>query len=153
MKKRISAICALMASVILATSISSVNVQASPAEKDMDYYTGIMEEFRTYEGYLDQCKGWGGYKAFVNKDYDGDKKTDRVKRTYDKEKQTADYVIEFGNGEKIYTFESFYELNVPFVECVDLTGDGDPEVIFAVMGLMSTALPLTAIDLRVYTHG
>lgn len=151
MKKTISAICGLMAAVCATVSIPSINAFAGEADKNVDYYTGIMDEFRTYEGYLDQCKGWSGYKGYVNKDYDGDKKTDRVKRSYNEDYGTATYSIEFGNGDVAYFFNSYYDTSVPFIEGVDLTSDGKNEIIFEAVALMSTSLPNTAADITVIT--
>ncbi len=36
--------------------------------------------YASYTGYMDECAAWDGYGQFVNRDYDGDGRRDRVYR-------------------------------------------------------------------------
>jgi hypothetical protein len=90
-----------------------------------------------YTGYLDEAENWIRYEDFIDADYDGDSKTDRVYREYyivEKEYAnggTADYTIEFGNHKTITISEVAYN-GLPTIYGDDLDGDGVNEIIFKV---------------------
>ena len=81
-----------------------------------------------YEGYVDECEGYTWQEEFFDCDYDGDGKKDRVNRSWDGDKQTATYQIEFGNGDKLVTPDG-WETGFPHVQSGDLDGDGAKEIL------------------------
>lgn len=90
-----------------------------------------------YTGYVDEAESWTGYEEFINCDYDGDSKTDRLYREYyvvEKpylNDELADYTIEFGNQKTITISEVAYN-GLPTIYGDDLDGDGVNEIIFKV---------------------
>ncbi len=85
-------------------------------------------EIWEYEGYVDECAGYTWQEEFFDCDYDGDGKIDRVNRSWNKEKQTAIYKIEFGNGDKLVTPKG-WETGFPHFQSGDLDGDGEKEIL------------------------
>ena len=81
-----------------------------------------------YEGYVDECKGYTWRKEFKNCDYDGDGKTDRVKRVLDAAEQTAYYTVEFGNGDELRV-PKVWDTGFPHIQGGDLDGDGSKEIL------------------------
>lgn len=81
-----------------------------------------------YVGYVDECEGYTWQEEFFDCDYDGDGKTDRVNRSWDGDKQTATYQIEFGNGDKLLTPVA-WETGFPHIQSGDLDGDGVKEIL------------------------
>ena len=81
-----------------------------------------------YEGYVDECNTYTWQEEFLNCDYDGDGKTDRLSRSWIEDKETAIYTIEFGNGEKLVTPEG-WETGFPHIQSGDLDGDGEKEIL------------------------
>ncbi len=96
-----------------------------PSEEDQETSPFVLWE---YEGYVDECSGYTWQKEFLNCDYDGDGKNDRVSRKVDTEEQTAVYTVEFGNGEKLVCPE-IWDTGFPHVQGGDLDGDGAREIL------------------------
>ncbi len=83
----------------------------------------------SYNGYVDECKEYTWCDDFTDKDFDKDGTTDRLYRTHHEEPQTADYVIEFGNGNKL-EIDGVWETGFPHIQMDDLNGDGEKDVLF-----------------------
>lgn len=81
-----------------------------------------------YEGYVDECRGYTWQNEFKNCDYDGDGKTDRVRRSRDAQEDIAVYTIEFGNGDKLVVPDG-WDTGFPHVQGGDLDGDGAREIL------------------------
>ncbi len=94
-------------------------------EEDQDASPFILWE---YEGYVDECKGYLWRKEFKNCDYDGDGKTDRVKRVLDSDEQAAYYTVEFGNGDELRV-PKVWDTGFPHIQGGDLDGDGSKEIL------------------------
>lgn len=148
-----------------ATAIIITDVWADPVvfcteDKDMDgnrvdprlYYQQIWDKwlqeevvpqtfgYQGYTGYLDQCRGWSYYDAFVDCDYDGDGLTDRVYRSEPQAKADAflcDYQIEFGSGEMLL-IEDAPSVGWPGIQAADMNGDGCNEILFGWEYIFST---------------
>lgn len=87
--------------------------------------------FTPYNGYMDECTGWLYYDRFVDKDYDGDGKFDRVYREEvrgSKIVKESKYRIELTGGEDLLVEKMSNGL--PMIESVDLDGDGELEILF-----------------------
>ncbi len=82
--------------------------------------------YMDYTGYLDECLAWFSHERFQNQDYDGDGLTDRVYRICG-ENSDGKYRIEFGNGDVIET--DWMGAGVPYVQTLDLNGDGNQEIL------------------------
>ena len=95
-----------------------------------------------YEGYVDECNTYTWQEEFLNCDYDGDGKTDRLSRSWDEDKETAIYTIEFGNGDKLVTPEG-WETGFPHIQSGDLDGDGEKEILVTLTYDTSTDLFFT----------
>ncbi|MCR5603096.1 MAG: SH3 domain-containing protein [Lachnospiraceae bacterium] len=95
------------------------------SEEDQDTSPFLLWE---YEGYVDECKGYTWQKDFIDCDYDGDGKKDRVNRSCDAEEQTAVYTVEFGNGDKIVVPKG-WDTGFPHIQGGDLDGDGINEIL------------------------
>ncbi len=80
-----------------------------------------------YTGWLDECTAWSEYKSFINQDYDGDGKTDRVYHEYVSDGDEDNYRISFGNGDEITI--TGIGTGIPHIQGIDLTGDGVNEII------------------------
>ena len=94
-------------------------------EADADMSPFILWE---YVGYLDECEGYIWREEFMNCDYDGDSLYDRVNRSWDQQKETAVYTIEFGNGDRLVT-PIGWETGFPHVQSGDLDADGVKEIL------------------------
>ena len=81
-----------------------------------------------YNGYLDECDGYYWQDEFINCDYDGDGKTDRLKRKWISTEQIARYTVEFGNG-NILNVPDCWETGFPHVQGGDLDKDGEKEIL------------------------
>ncbi len=103
-----------------------------------------------YEGYVDECREYYWVSDFENQDYDGDGTTDRVNRTYHEEDQKADYVIEFGNGNKL-EIDGVWETGFPHIQMDDLNGDGEKDVLFTLSYDTSTD-PLAFGNMLIYEY-
>ena len=114
-------------------------------------WTGEEPSFWMYSGYLDEFPD--GADETVSEDfsadYDGDSRQDRVYRQLDEEADTCRYRIEFANGDVLAPEEPISDLGYPQVEGVDLTGDGQNEIIFYVSYPTSTN-PLAFGDLTIF---
>jgi hypothetical protein len=82
-----------------------------------------------YSGYLDECEGYTWKNDFVNRDYDGDSKLDRLKREYDSVNDVAHYTLEFGN-EDLLVVPPCWSTGFPHVQNKDLDEDGVNEILF-----------------------
>ncbi len=82
-----------------------------------------------YTGYVDECLEYYWRDDFVNQDYDEDGKTDRLYRTYRNDPESADYVIEFGNGNKL-EINGVWDTGFPHIQMADLNSDGEKDVLF-----------------------
>ncbi len=91
-----------------------------------------------YTGYLDACTQWTGHTAFVGQDYDGDGRTDRVFRTYEKDSQYCRYRILFGNNTVLEFEKDVYMDGMPTIKAADLNGDGVNEIILLLQYAAST---------------
>lgn len=94
---------------------------------DNDTTVGGLFEYDGYTGYLDECTDWDGYEQFVNQDYDGDGRADRVYRKNIADYERCTYRIEFGNGDLLQTKE--FGTGMPAVRTCDLNGDGVREIL------------------------
>ena len=103
--------------------------------------------FWEYSGYLDEYPG--GVADSWKLDYDGDGKNDRIYREVDEEKDECRYQIVFACGNVLKIEEPVGTLGVPQAEGVDLTGDGQNEIVFHV-GYPSSTNPLGAGALAVF---
>ena len=81
-----------------------------------------------YEGYIDECREYTWQEEFMDCDYDGDGKTDRVSRSWDRDEQTAVYTVEFGNGDRLVVPKG-WETGFPHIQGGDLDGDGENEIL------------------------
>ena len=82
-----------------------------------------------YVGYVDEAEGYTWQEEFIDRDFDGDGTKDRVYREWFEEEQTAKYTIEFGNGRELIV-SGGWETGFPHVQAGDLTGNGEPEILF-----------------------
>ena len=82
-----------------------------------------------HAGYVDEAEGYTWQDEFIDKDFDGDGTKDRVYREWFEEEQTAKYTIEFGNGRELIV-SGGWETGFPHVQAGDLTGNGEPEILF-----------------------
>ena len=107
----------------------------------------------SYSGYLDDWKDRAGQNAFLY-DYDGDGKTDRVYRARTENVNDCRYTIEFANGDVLNIEQPIADIGYPQIDGVDLTGDGQNEIIFQV-GYPTSTNPLAFGELVVYEkkHG
>lgn len=121
---------------MVTTDESENNVEKSPL---------LLWEF---EGYVDECNGYTWQDDFKSCDYDGDGKTDRLKRQWDGEEQIAIYTIEFGNGD-VLTVPKGWETGFPHVQGGDLDGDGEKEILFTLSYDTSTD-PLSFGDMWLF---
>ena len=88
---------------------------------------GGLFAYASYTGYMDECAAWDGYGQFVNRDYDGDGRRDRVYRTNLGLDDRCTYRIEFGNGDVIETKQ--LGMGIPEIQTCDLNGDGVKEIL------------------------
>lgn len=88
---------------------------------------GGLFAYASYTGYMDECAAWDGYGQFVNRDYDGDGRRDRVYRTNLSSDDRCTYRIEFGNGDVIETKR--LGMGIPEIQTCDLNGDGVKEIL------------------------
>lgn len=88
---------------------------------------GGLFAYASYTGYMDECAAWDGYGQFVNRDYDGDGRRDRVYRTNLGLDDMCTYRIEFGNGDVIETKR--LGMGIPEIQTCDLNGDGVKEIL------------------------
>ena len=87
--------------------------------------------FTPYNGYMDECTGWLYYDRFVNKDYNGDGKFDRVYREEvigTKIDEESRYRIELSSGENLLVEKMSNGL--PKIESMDIDGDEELEILF-----------------------
>lgn len=103
-----------------------------------------------YTGYVDECLEYYWRDDFVNKDFDGDGKTDRLYRTYHEEEQKADYVLELGNGNSL-TINGVWDTGFPHIGMEDLSGDGEKDVLFTLSYDTSTD-PLAFGNMLIYEY-
>ncbi|MDE7185822.1 MAG: M56 family metallopeptidase [Lachnospiraceae bacterium] len=89
--------------------------------------TGGLFEYAAYTGYLDECTAWDGHEQFVDTDYDGDGRIDRVYRTDLISAEMCTYRIEFGNGDMLETKQ--LGMGMPQIRTCDLDGDGIKEIL------------------------
>lgn len=101
-----------------------------------------------YEGYVDECAGYFWRDEFINCDYDGDGKSDRLSRKWDGNEQVAIYTIEFGNGNNLEVPKG-WETGFPHVQSGDLDGDGEKEILFTLTYDTSTD-PLSFGDMWLF---
>ena len=94
-------------------------------EEDQETSPFILWE---YEGYVDQCKGYTWRKEFLNCDYDGDGKTDRLNRVLDRDEDIAYYTVEFGNGDEL-RIPKVWDTGFPHIQGGDLDRDGAREIL------------------------
>lgn len=103
-----------------------------------------------YTGYMDECSTWiSAWNDFESDDYDADGLYDRVYRTKRENTEFCHYRIEFGNGEILSFEKAVSDVGTPAVRSVDLTGDGENEIIFSLSYGMSTD-PSVGGDMVVY---
>ena len=107
------------------SEIASGDVSIEGSDSDIETSLFYIWE---YEGYIDECKEYTWRSEFVDCDYDGDGKTDRVNRSWDKDEQTAIYTIEFGNGDTLTTPKG-WETGFPHIQGGDLDSDGINEIV------------------------
>ncbi len=88
---------------------------------------GGLFAYASYTGYMDECAAWDGYGQFVNRDYDGDGRRDRVYRANIGLDDMCTYRIEFGNGDVIETKR--LGMGIPEIQTCDLNGDGVKEIL------------------------
>ena len=88
---------------------------------------GGLFAYASYTGYMDECAAWDGYGQFVNRDYDGDGRRDRVYRANIGLDDRCTYRIEFGNGDVIETKR--LGMGIPEIQTCDLNGDGVKEIL------------------------
>ncbi|MCR5251640.1 MAG: hypothetical protein K6E50_13640 [Lachnospiraceae bacterium] len=94
-----------------------------------------------YDGYVDECSEYLWHDEFADRDYDGDGLTDRLYRTYPlSEDDRCLYTIEFGNGSTLELPET-WSTGFPHIQCADLTGDGDNDIVFTTSYDTSTHPP------------
>ncbi len=103
---------------------SGANTAEPPATENPRSPFDIWE----YEGYVDECEDYTWQEEFIDCDYDGDGKQDRVNRSWDGDKQTATYKIEFGNGDELVTPVG-WETGFPHIQSGDIDGDGAKEIL------------------------
>ncbi|MCR5501395.1 MAG: hypothetical protein K6F53_00130 [Lachnospiraceae bacterium] len=105
------------------TSGEGAGPESEEDEEDLSFFA-IWE----YEGYVDECREYVWKKEFRDCDYDSDGKTDRVNRSWDGDRQTAVYTVEFGNGDRL-TVPEGWETGFPHIQGGDLNGDGINEIL------------------------
>ena len=125
--------------------IPEYTVATDEAEYDDDRSPFLLWEF---EGYVDECNGYYWQDDFKNCDYDGDGKTDRLKRQWNGEEQIAVYTVEFGNGD-LLTVPKGWETGFPHVQSGDLDRDGQKEILFTLSYDTSTD-PLSFGDMWLF---
>ena len=81
-----------------------------------------------YEGYVDEATDYLWAEEFVDRDFDGDKKNDRLYRKCDPDKQLAFYTIEFGNDTKL-EIPQCWNTGFPHIQSEDLDGDKEIELL------------------------
>ncbi len=99
--------------------------EAEETEEDQETSPFLLWE---HEGYVDDCKGYTWRKEFINCDYDGDGKTDRVNRVLDRDEDIAYYTVEFGNGDEL-RIPKVWDTGFPHIQGGDLDGDGSKEIL------------------------
>lgn len=106
--------------------------------------------FWEYTGYLDAFP-WENTEnpEPFSFDYDGDGKIDRVYRSKAQDEWYYQYQIEFASGEVLKLEDSVSNVGYPQVDGVDLTGDGQNEIIFQI-GYPTGTNPLACGELVVY---
>ena len=106
--------------------------------------------FWEYTGYLDAFPWETTEKSEpYSFDYDGDGKVDRVYRYKAQDEGYYQYQIEFANGEVLKLEKPVSNIGYPQVDGVDLTGDGQNEIIFQI-GYPTGTNPLACGELGVY---
>ena len=81
-----------------------------------------------YEGYVDEASDYLWAEEFVDRDFDGDGKNDRLYRKCDTENQLAFYTIEFGNDTKL-EIPQCWNTGFPHIQSEDLDGDKELELL------------------------
>ncbi|MBR4175087.1 MAG: hypothetical protein IKR56_07095 [Lachnospiraceae bacterium] len=82
-----------------------------------------------YDGYVDEAIEYYWRDDFLDTDYDGDGKTDRLLRSYTGDSDYCDYTIEFGNGKKLYVPHTVCT-GFPHITGADTDMDGEKEILF-----------------------
>jgi len=82
-----------------------------------------------YVGYVDEAEDYLWKDEFVDRDFDGDGKNDRLLRDCDPERQLAFYTIELANKKSIKV-PNAVDTGFPHIQSEDLDGDGDLEILF-----------------------
>ena len=106
--------------------------------------------FWEYSGYLDAFP-WEntGDSPQFSYDYDGDGEIDRVYRSRTQYDDYYQYQIEFANADILKIEEPIADVGYPQIDGVDLTGDGQNEIIFRVSYPTSTN-PMAVGELAVF---
>lgn len=111
-----------------ANGVSGKSLEVTEPAVTEESETGTTFGYTGYTGYMDECEGWSYYDSFVNQDYDGDGKTDRIYRTAYKETETCDFRFEMACGDT-FVAKNLSDAGSPCVEAVDLDGDGTNEIV------------------------
>ncbi len=119
-------------------------------ESGQENYGGSPMILWEYEGYMDEAEGYSYRDEFVNTDFDGDGKNDRVYRKCDSNESLAYYTIELGNGRKIEIPEA-WNTGFPHVKMADLDGDDEKEVLFN-LSYDSSTDPFSAGDIWILDY-
>ncbi|MBQ7775743.1 MAG: hypothetical protein IJ379_07455 [Lachnospiraceae bacterium] len=127
-------------------------------ENSVEGTSGTSEEdditpwyFTPYNGYMDECTHWLYYDRFVDKDYDGDGKADRVYREEvlgTKINEESKYRIELSGGQTLLVEKMSNGL--PKVESYDFDKDGEREILFTCSFDFNTKADYIGLDIVLF---
>lgn len=128
------------ATPLVKVSVSAEEFGNSEYEIDPDASPFMLWE---YTGYVDEAVDYTWYREFVDRDYDGDGKTDRLFREVNLDEDLAYYTLDFGNGRELHVPEA-YDTGFPHIEAADINEDGEVEILFTLTYDTSTHPPAVA---------
>ena len=106
--------------------VAADTADTADASEDEEFNSPLL--LWEYNGYMDEFDKYYQVDEFVDKDYDGDGKTDRVYREFESDSEIAQYTIEFASGEKLL-LPDCWNTGFPHIQSADLDGDGDKEIL------------------------